>query len=692
MLRLFAILISITTMIPWNAIAQNTSVPPNDSDKASYYNDIAANSENIDSAIYFANLSLNYCNETDYTLIASNYFCISKSYYMQNKSSDALNYCLMALNLNKKIGNKSETARNYILAAKCYHDISVKDSTFYYFDMALSIYTELHDTANIAYTYQSIGSVNVDLGFPKNARKYYLYALEIDSLSGNYLDMAFDYQNIAFAETETGDKHNALEYLNKSVKIFDTATTSDPYYIYIKYATYLGLTATYINFAQETGDKKYADSCIHYIKKIGNYFIYNGVYSSEIFKAIYFSRYLSFCNRHEEALKTLLDCKPLLELGEGIMMLTQYYGQLSEEYAHLGNYKEAYENFKKMHEYRISSANDSTMNVIADFKAEQESKIQQAENSRLEAEKTQLQTIITSLVVGLILAVLLVLVIIMALKIKHRSNQQLSDVNKKLYRSIAYAQRIQKAAITAQKEINRLFPENFVFYRPRDILSGDFYHVTQCGRYHVLVTADCTGHGIPGACLSMLGISALKEFCVTENDAENPGTILDRMREFVKSTLTSGNQSAIGEGMDMTICCFDFEAMEMRYATANQTAYLIRRGEVHKLRGDSMPVGFYVVEKEHFTTFIQPLEKGDMVYTFSDGIQDQPGGELPNTSNHKISNIIGRKFSSKSLVNFLKTNYYRTPETQCRLLEKAIDDWRHGRPLIDDMTMIGIRV
>ena len=218
----------------------------------------------------------------------------------------------MALDINKKIGNKSEIARNYILAAKCYHDVDIKDSIFYYFDMALDIYTDLHDTANIAYTYQSIGAVNVDLGFPITARKYYLYALEIDSLSGNYLDMAFDYQNIAFAETETGAKKNALEYLRKSVQIFDTATTSDPYYIYIKYATYLGLTATYINFAQETGEKKYADSSFFYIKKIGNYFIYNGVYSSEIFKSIYYSRYLSFCNQHEEALKTLIDCKPLL--------------------------------------------------------------------------------------------------------------------------------------------------------------------------------------------------------------------------------------------------------------------------------------------------------------------------------------------------------------------------------------------
>ena len=146
-------------------------------------------------------------------------------------------------------------------------------------------------------------------------------------------------------------------------------------------------------------------------------------------------------------------------------MQTQFYHQLSESYEKLGDYKNAIENYKKMHEYSISLTNDSTMNVIAEFKAEQESKIQQAENSRLEADKTKLQTITTALVGGLILATLLVFFIVKALKTKHRANEQLSEVNKKVYRSITYAERIQRAALTPLKEIDRLFPENFVFYQ-----------------------------------------------------------------------------------------------------------------------------------------------------------------------------------------------------------------------------------
>lgn len=678
--------------MPRIAIAQESKQESNAVDKALYYHNIAQNSENIDSVLHFALLSLQHGERDNYPLRASNFYLVGKSLYMQNKSKEALGFSLRALECNLKNKNKSETAKTYILIAKCYHDLNNKDSIFYYFDLALDIYTELRDTANLAYTYQSIGSVNVDLGFPQNARKYYLQALRIDSLSGNYLDLAFDYQNVAFIETELGVNQNALKYLNKAVRIFDTASTTDPYYIYIKYATYLGLTSTYLSYAKELNDKNYADSAYVYIKKIGDYFIENGIYSSQLYKSIYYARYLSFYNRDKEAVKILLQDKQYLEEEEGVVMQTIFYNQLSEAYEKLGDYKNAIANYKTMHEYSLLLTNDSTMNVIAEFKAEQESKIQQAENSRLEADKTKLQTITMALIGGLILAALLVFFIIRALKIKHRANEQLSEVNKKVYRSITYAERIQRAALTPQKEIDRLFPENFVFYQPRDILSGDFYYAAQCGRFNVLVTADCTGHGISGAFLSILGISALKEFCVTESDAANPGTILDRMRIFVKTTLVSSSGSSIGEGMDMTICCFDTESMEMRYATANQTAYLIRRGEVHKLKGDTMPVGRYVVEKEHFTTYIQPLEKGDMIYCYSDGITDQPGGERINTDNRELSDITGRKFSSKSLIKLLCANYYRPLETQYRLLDKTLTEWRNGRPLIDDMTLIGIKV
>jgi serine phosphatase RsbU (regulator of sigma subunit) len=389
---------------------------------------------------------------------------------------------------------------------------------------------------------------------------------------------------------------------------------------------------------------------------------------------------------------------------------------LTEIYKSLGEYEKAVASLEKMHHYKISFTNDSTVRVIADFQVEQAGRIKDLEHERVlennAAEKRQLNTVIISLAVCLVIVSLSVFFIIRVLRIKYKANkelvlkneilnrqkseieiqkavitgqwQEVEEINHKLFNSIHYAKRIQGAAISPKTEVDALFPDNFIYYRPRDIVSGDYYRVAKCGRYNVFITADCTGHGIPGAFLSMLGISALKEYCVSEEDGANPGTVLDRMRSFIKSTLNSGSGKVIDDGMDMTICSFDFENMELRYAMANQTAYIIRKGEIIKLKGDRMPVGRYIVEKEHFTSYTLPLEKGDVVYTFSDGIPDQLGGELKSG--------MERKFLSKNLVAFLKEIYLKPFEEQNMLLDKEITAWRDGRPQVDDITLIGVRV
>lgn len=687
------LLLTINILLSAPGSAKNMQAKTPDSDTAAYYNSIAQNSSNIDSMLSCAMHSLEYCRPTDSKLIASNYYNISKAYYLQNSSREALTACFKALDYYAKHDDaKDETAKCYILIAKCYFDLNVCDSIFLHFNKALDIYTQLKDTANLAYTYQSIGAVNSDLGFYTNASEYYSKALQMDSLTNNYIEMAFDYQNIGFVENETGKPENALTFFTKSASIFDTINTDDPYYIFSQHSTYMGLASAYISLAKETHLLTFADSCYYYIKKIGNFYIDNGNYSSQFTKMIYYAQYLSLCGKHKEAIETLLDSRQYIESEENVIQHTRLFSELASEYVKIEDYKNALLYYSKMHDYQLSLANDSIINEIAKFKAEQEGKFQQAENKRLELEKTQLKTIVTSLIIGLALAILSVFLIVRALKSKHRSNEQLSIANRKLYSSIKYAERIQKAVRPPQKDIDALFAENFVFYQPRDIVSGDFYHITQCGKYKVLVTADCTGHGIPGALLSMLGISALKELCITENDAAKPGTILDNMRIFIKSTLTSDPNSAICDGMDMTICCFDFQAMQLHYAAANQIALLIRHGNITKLKGDPMPVGRYVVEKEHFQSHSLPIEKGDMIYSFSDGIQDQPGGEIDENAPKELADISGKKFSSKTLFKLLADNCEKPLGTQLEILNNTITEWRNGRPLIDDMTLIGIRV
>ena len=295
--------------------------------------------------------------------------------------------------------------------------------------------------------------------------------------------------------------------------------------------------------------------------------------------------------------------------------------------------------------------------------------------------------LLCSSVVSLLLVIALVIAIYKIIRIRRKSvsklaekNMEIREVNNKMLASVNYASRIQGAVISSIVDVNAIFPQNFVLYRPRDIVGGDYYRAIRCGRYSVMITADCTGHGIPGALLSMLGISALREYMVTEYDAENPGTVLDRMRTFIKTTLVAKGGGSLDDGMDMTICSFDFDNMEIRYAIANQTALIVRGDEAIKLKGDSMPVGRYLREKEHFKTQTVKIEKGDMVYMFSDGLQDQLGGKDC------------RKYLLKNLTSTLIDIHNDPLNEQRVMLEQELIAWRGGNPQIDDMTMVGIRV
>lgn len=259
------------------------------------------------------------------------------------------------------------------------------------------------------------------------------------------------------------------------------------------------------------------------------------------------------------------------------------------------------------------------------------------------------------------------------------------QVNNQLLASITYAQRIQRAALSSTEEMNRNFNESFIFYRPKDIVSGDYYVTEKYGKYSVMITADCTGHGIPGAFLSILGIAAIKQYLRTEEDAAQPGVVLDRIREFIKSTLNSHSERRLNDGMDMSICSFDFESMNLIYGIANQKVLLVRNGEVTLLKGDKMPVGRCSYEHGDFQTLSIKLELGDMVYMFSDGIQDQ-FGEPEGSKDHP------KKFGSRRLGETLATISSLGTTEQAHIIGETIDKWRGNYPQTDDQSLVGIRI
>jgi len=260
-------------------------------------------------------------------------------------------------------------------------------------------------------------------------------------------------------------------------------------------------------------------------------------------------------------------------------------------------------------------------------------------------------------------------------------NKELAEHQREIMDSIRYAQRIQNAIMPDINSMLEIHPDHFLFFRPRDIVSGDFYWATKKDNLSVVVAADCTGHGVPGAFMSMLGISILNEI-VLKQEVKTASEILDKLRENLKLTLQqTGATGEQRDGMDISLCIIDYENRKMQYAGAYNPLYLVRAGELIEYKADKMPAGIHVAGREHdFTNHEIQLLKDDMLYIFSDGYIDQFGGE-DNT-----------KFKSKPFKNLLMQISPLPTGRQKEILTETHDQWKGECLQIDDILVAGIRI
>ena len=223
------------------------------------------------------------------------------------------------------------------------------------------------------------------------------------------------------------------------------------------------------------------------------------------------------------------------------------------------------------------------------------------------------------------------------------------------------------------------FPKSFVLFKPRDIVSGDFYWIGHRQGITAVAAADCTGHGVPGAFMSMLGISFLNE--IISRCIPNPNTILNRLREMIMKALhQTGESSVHKDGMDIALCVIDHEAGMLQFSGAFNSLYLVRDDELEEFKGDRMPIGIAGIEEKSFTNHKIILKKGDMLYIFSDGFPDQFGG--PDE----------RKYRYKPFKQLLLRIHNKDMHIQRRVLDNEFNRWKGGLDQVDDVVVIGIRI
>jgi len=256
---------------------------------------------------------------------------------------------------------------------------------------------------------------------------------------------------------------------------------------------------------------------------------------------------------------------------------------------------------------------------------------------------------------------------------------QITAQKKEITDSIYYAERIQRSLLPQANSLKTILPEHFILFKPRDIVSGDFYWVTEKTDKVFLTAADCTGHGVPGAFMSMLGISFLNEI-VNKSEDMGPEEILNQLRKYIiKALKQTGQEGEAKDGLDMSIVVFDKSRKTLSFAGANNPLYFVRTGELQEIKGDKMPVGIHE-KMNSFTRHSFDIQRGDTFYIFSDGYADQFGG--PKAKKFMYSNF-------KTLLMTLQTKSMRE---QGKILDDTLEAWKGDVEQIDDIVVIGLRL
>jgi serine phosphatase RsbU (regulator of sigma subunit) len=613
----------------------------------------------------------------DKPLMANCLSNIGNIYIERGTYSKALECFTQALNLSEEAGNKYLSANNLKYIGSIYTDQGNYSKALEYDLKALGIYQNIGNKPGTAADLSNIGIIYDGMGNYTKSLEYHLKALAIDSELQDKTGIAADYSEIGIIYHETKKYPQALLYDFKALAI-----------------------------ENELQDKQ---GIANSLGNIGNIYTDQGNYSGGLdynFKAIAINRELgnyndiaiNFCNigNISTKLKNYKQAQANLDSALRISkkigekdIIKNIYGALATLDSVEGNYHASLEDFKKYISYRDSLVNEAntkkTVQAEMNFEFEQKQATEKAEQEKKDAiaeQENKKQLIIrNSFIAGFALMLALAFFIFRGYRQKQKANEIIKtqkavveEKQKEILDSIHYAQRIQHALLASNKLLDKNLPEYFIFFKPKDIVSGDFYWATLKGDKFYLAICDSTGHGVPGAFMSLLNISFLNEG-ITEKNITTPNEIFNHVRRrLIENVSYDGGK----DGMDGTLLCLSGPTLS--YASAYNVPLIIRKGEAIELNTDKMPVGTSPRENESFTSNTFDLQKGDTIYTFTDGYADQFGGPK------------GKKYKYKQLEEKLMSICPKPLAEQKDILAKEFENWKGKLEQVDDVLIIGIKV
>ena len=576
------------------------------------------------------------------------------------KYKEALNCFFTASELSKKTKNKPKQAQCYTAMGVVYWYQGFYDKAEEYYKKNIELCIELKDLGGLGASYGNLAILLDDKKDYDNALVYYKKALAIFDNGKKPRQTAACLDNMSLVFKQKKDFKNALDYNLRSYKIRENLGDT------------IGMLASMGN--------------------LGSIFIAQDKPNDAISISL---KVLDIANR----------------IGVKEDIKAAYYN-LKDAYELKKDYKNANIIINKLMDLKDSLRGAENANQIAELEAKFKNKEKETELTEIKfakqlqekenAEKLKRKNlfIIVLAVVGL--SVLLLSFMLFkrfkekkqiaeefALKNKEIESQkaiidhafaELSEKNKDITDSIKYARRIQEAILPPVEIFKSALPNAFVYFNPKDIVSGDFYWIEEHEDSVYFAVVDCTGHGVPGAFMSIVGYNLLKK-AIHQNKRNTPADILNQVNHDLNETLRQTfEESAIKDGMELSLCKWVKGSHEILFAGANTIVYKVEDGKLETIKGDKHPVGsFYGEELKPFTNCTISLKKDTTIYLFSDGYADQFGGDK------------GKKYKYKKLEEFLLSNSHLNTDNQHQLLSEEFNRWKGNLEQVDDVCVIGIK-
>jgi serine phosphatase RsbU (regulator of sigma subunit) len=557
----------------------------------------------------------------------------------------------------------------------------IKDAIYDY-SKAVELYEKVKKTSSIAGAYINIGAIYNGLEEYKKSLSYYFKAMKIYQSGVPNTNIGILYNNIGSSYQKQHQYSNSNFYLRKAFKMAEANQDS-----------MLAAMSTH-NMGINYSENKNYDSAIVYYNNSLKYISQFGEGQGHIFNYKQIGEAFYYLNKFDKAEESLLKAVRISnEIGYS-SGIEDIYALLSSVYESKKDYKRALQYNRIYTQLRDSLSSEAIKTGI--IKAQYETEMQQQKKMQAQEQKSrdivsqakidsQKKIIIASLIA---LAVVLVLVIFVlrGYNAKRKANLIISKQKEivelkqqEILSSIYYAKRIQNALLTSENYFKKRLEDFFILYRPKDIVSGDFYWGLEHKELFYLIVADCTGHGVPGAFMSLLNISILNELII-EKGITRPDQILNEARKEIIRSLNPEGGDESKDGMDCILCAFDFKKGTLQYACANNSFFLKRENELIISETDKMPVGLSHDNEKSFTLHEIEIKKNDVLFLITDGYADQFGGPK------------GKKFKHKQLQDVMLRIAGLNTELQKKELNSVFENWKGHLEQVDDICVIGIRI